>query len=58
MIGSPILLRTCFVPFITLCSTHWGPDYQDETCRYPEWVSSSPHVLSDAERTDKQMVGT
>ena len=58
MIGSSILLRTCFVPFITLCSTHWGSDYQDETCCYPEWVSPPSHVPSDVERTDKQMVGT
>jgi len=58
MIGSPILFRTCFVPFIALCPTHWGPNYQDETCRYSEWASSDPHVPSDIGRTDVQMVGT
>jgi len=58
MIGSPILLRTCFVPFITLCPTYWGPDYQDETGCYSKWVSSYPYAPSDVERTDVQMVGT
>jgi hypothetical protein len=49
MIGSPILLRTCFVPFIALCSTYRGPNYKDKTCRHPEWVSLQALIPPDVE---------
>jgi len=58
MTGSPVLLCTCFVPFITLCPTHWRQNYQDKACCHPEWVSLNLHLQPDVDRTDVQMVGT